>query len=179
MGSNHATNPVKLFIDVLTVEDVRLEERLEERLISEYGPLDHRMILIPSDRTIHRVFFSFDRLIEIGTLPKSCLNPWNWNSHRRWLWGSWTTVVSQWDSSRKAPLMRKSFSSRTAAFFFSLEPIPITGPSIHRNSSTQCESPIAPSYVPCVVFADSRLSKKESQSNKWMLVGCVPLKGGL
>jgi len=70
MGSNHATNPVKLFIDVLTVEDVRLEERLEERLISEYGPLDHRMILIPSDRTIHRVFFSFDRLIEIGTLTK-------------------------------------------------------------------------------------------------------------
>jgi hypothetical protein len=70
MGSNHATNPVKLFIDVLKVEDVRLEERLEERLISEYGPSDHRMILIPSDRTIHRVFFSFDRLIDIGTLPK-------------------------------------------------------------------------------------------------------------
>ena len=70
MGSNHANNPVKLFIDVLTMEDVRLEERLEERLISEYGPSDHRMILIPSDRTIHRVFFSFDRLIEPGTLPK-------------------------------------------------------------------------------------------------------------
>lgn len=64
------TNPVKLFIDVLTVEDVRLEEQLEERLISEYGPPDHRMILIPSDRTIHRVFFSFDRLIEIGAIPK-------------------------------------------------------------------------------------------------------------
>jgi hypothetical protein len=70
MGSNHATNPVKLFIDVLTMEDVRLEERLEERLISEYGQSDHRMILIPSHRTIHRVFFSFDRLIELGTLPK-------------------------------------------------------------------------------------------------------------
>jgi len=70
MGSNHATNPVKLFIDVLTLEDVRLEERLEERLISEYGPLDHRMILISSDGTIHRAFFSFDRLIDIGTFPK-------------------------------------------------------------------------------------------------------------
>ena len=70
MGSNHAANPVKLFIGVLTVKDVRLEERLEERLISEYGPSDHRMILIPSDRTIHRVFLSFDRLIEIGNLPK-------------------------------------------------------------------------------------------------------------
>ena len=70
MGSNRATNPVKLFIDVLTVEDVRLEEQLEERLISEYGPPDHRMILISSDRSIYREFLSFDRLIEIGTLPK-------------------------------------------------------------------------------------------------------------
>ena len=69
MGSNHAASPVKLFIVVQTVEDVRLEERLEEKLISEYGPLDHRMILIPSDGTIHRVFLSFDRLIEIGSLP--------------------------------------------------------------------------------------------------------------
>jgi len=70
MGSNHASNPVKLFIDVLTVEDVRLEELLEERLISEYGPPDHRMILISSDRSFYREFLSFDRLIEIGTLPK-------------------------------------------------------------------------------------------------------------
>jgi hypothetical protein len=69
MGLNHAASPVKLFIVVQRAEDVRLEERLEEKLISEYGPLDHRMILIPSDGTIHRVFLSFDRLIEIGSLP--------------------------------------------------------------------------------------------------------------
>src|SRR3954471_5065248 len=72
MNSNHATNPVKLFIDVLAMlEDVGLEERLEEKLFSEYGPSDHRMILIPSGKTIHRVFFSFDRLIEIGDFPKA------------------------------------------------------------------------------------------------------------
>jgi hypothetical protein len=71
MNSNHATNPVKLFIDVLAMlEDVGLEERLEEKLFSEYGPSDHRMILIPSDKTIHRVFLSFDRLIEIGSFPQ-------------------------------------------------------------------------------------------------------------
>jgi hypothetical protein len=70
MGSNHTANPVKLFIVVLNVKDVRLEERLEERFISNYGASDHRMILIPSDRTIHRVFLSFDRLIETGNLPK-------------------------------------------------------------------------------------------------------------
>jgi hypothetical protein len=70
MGSNHAANPVKLFIGVPTVEGMRLEERLEEKLISEYGPSDHRMILVPSDGTIHRVFLSFDRLIEIGNFPQ-------------------------------------------------------------------------------------------------------------
>jgi hypothetical protein len=70
MGSNRTANPVKLFIDVRTVDDVRLEERLEERLISEYGPSDHRLSLNPSDGTIHRVFLSFDRLIETGSLPK-------------------------------------------------------------------------------------------------------------
>src|SRR5712671_2076275 len=70
MGSNHAANPVKLFIGVLTAKDVRLAERLEERLISDYGTTAHRMILIPSDGTIHRVFLSFDRLIETGNLPK-------------------------------------------------------------------------------------------------------------
>lgn len=69
MGSNRTANPVKLFIAVRTVDDVRLEERLEERLISEYGPSDHRLSLNPSDGTIHRVFLSFDRLIEIGSLP--------------------------------------------------------------------------------------------------------------
>jgi hypothetical protein len=70
MSSNHATHPVKLFIDVLAMEDAHLEERLEEELFSEYGPSDHRMILVPSDKTIHRVFLSFDRLIEIGNFPR-------------------------------------------------------------------------------------------------------------
>src|SRR4051812_23252242 len=71
MSSNRAANPVKLFIDVLAMEDVGLEERLEEKLFSEYGPSDHRMILIPSGKTIHRVFLSFDQLIEIGDFPKA------------------------------------------------------------------------------------------------------------
>ncbi len=70
MSSNRAANPVKLFIGVLALEDVRLEEQLEERLISEFGPSDHRLSLIPTDGTIHRVFLSFDRLIETGSLPK-------------------------------------------------------------------------------------------------------------
>jgi hypothetical protein len=70
MVSNRAINPVKLFIGIRTVEDVRLMERLEERLNSEYGPSDHRMILAPSETTIHRVFLSFDRLIEAESLPK-------------------------------------------------------------------------------------------------------------
>src|SRR3954466_15237993 len=70
MSSNRATYPVKLFIDVLAMEDAHLEERLEEELFSEYGPSDHRMILVPSDKTIHRVFLSFDRLIEIGNFPR-------------------------------------------------------------------------------------------------------------
>src|SRR5580765_2865853 len=70
MRSNRAINPVKLFIGTLTVEDVRLEERLEARLISEYGPSDHRIILVSSVRTIHRVFLSFDHLIETENFPK-------------------------------------------------------------------------------------------------------------
>jgi hypothetical protein len=71
MSSNRASNPVKLFIGVLTVEDVNVEERLEERLIAEYGPSDHRLSLISSDGTIHRLFLSFELLIETGSLPKT------------------------------------------------------------------------------------------------------------
>ena len=56
-------------MSVLALEDVRLEERLEERLISEFGLSDHRLSLIPTDSTIHCVFLSFDRLIDPGSLP--------------------------------------------------------------------------------------------------------------
>jgi len=70
MSSNRASNPVKLFVGVLALEDAGLEERLEEKLISEFGPSDHRLSLIPTDGTFHCVFLSFDRLIETGSLPK-------------------------------------------------------------------------------------------------------------
>jgi hypothetical protein len=69
MSSNRAI-PVKLFIGILKVKNVHLTEPLEERLTSDFGPSDHRMILVPSDGTIHRVFLSFDRLIETESLPK-------------------------------------------------------------------------------------------------------------
>jgi hypothetical protein len=69
MSSKRAT-PVKLFIGILIVKDVHLKERLEERLTSDFGPSDHRMILVPSNGTIHRVFLSFDRLVETESIPK-------------------------------------------------------------------------------------------------------------
>lgn len=69
MSSKRAT-PVKLFIGILKVKDVHLRERLEERLISAFGPSDHRMILVPSNGSIHRVFLTFDRLIETESLSK-------------------------------------------------------------------------------------------------------------
>jgi hypothetical protein len=61
--------PAKLFIRILKVKDVHLKERLEKKLISDLGPSDHRMILVPSDGTIHSVFLSFDRLIETENVP--------------------------------------------------------------------------------------------------------------
>src|SRR5262252_4159606 len=64
------TMPAKLFIGILKVKDAHLKERLEEKLISDLGPSDHRMILVPSDGTIHRVFLSFDRLIETENVQK-------------------------------------------------------------------------------------------------------------
>jgi hypothetical protein len=69
MSSNRAI-PAKLFIGILKVKDLHLKEQLEERLTSDFGPSDHRMILVPSDGTIHRVFFSFDRLVATEDLPK-------------------------------------------------------------------------------------------------------------
>jgi len=70
MSSIRAVKPVKLFTGVLVVKDDQLKERLEERLISDFGPSDHRLSLIPTDGTIQRTFLSFDRLIETGNLPK-------------------------------------------------------------------------------------------------------------
>jgi hypothetical protein len=70
MSSNRATKPVKLFIGVLAMKDWSLEERLEERLISEFGLADHRLSLIPSEESIHRVLLSFDRLTETEGLEK-------------------------------------------------------------------------------------------------------------
>ena len=48
----------------------RHEDRLEKKLISEFGSSDHRQSLIPSDESIHRVLFSFDHLIETGDLER-------------------------------------------------------------------------------------------------------------
>jgi len=70
MGSNRKAKPVKLFIAVLKVPSSNLEERLEEELISEFGPTDHRLSLISSDETIHCVFLSFDRLTDEESLSK-------------------------------------------------------------------------------------------------------------
>ena len=70
-------NPVKLFIGVLAMNEWPYEDRLQERLISEFGSSDHRQSLIPSDESIHRVLISFDRLVEtedrerIRTISKS------------------------------------------------------------------------------------------------------------
>jgi hypothetical protein len=63
-------NPVKLFIGVRAMRNWQLEDRLEERLNSEFGLSDHRQSLIPSDESIHRVLISFDRLIETGDLER-------------------------------------------------------------------------------------------------------------
>jgi len=70
MGSVRTGKPVKLFIAVPALEDARDGERLEDRLRSEFGPSDHRLSLVPSDASIHRVLLSFERLIEIDTLPE-------------------------------------------------------------------------------------------------------------
>ena len=60
MGAMRGFNPVKLFVGVVPLS--------EERLTSEYGPIDHRSSLIPTDGAIHRVFFSFERLVETSQL---------------------------------------------------------------------------------------------------------------
>jgi len=79
MGTIRPFNPVKLFIGLLASE-TPLIPRLEDRLSSEFGPVDHRSGIIPFRFTsyyekemgahIDRVFFSFERLIEAGRLPE-------------------------------------------------------------------------------------------------------------
>jgi hypothetical protein len=79
MGAIRPFNPVKLFIGVL-VSHTKLIPEVETRLVSLYGPVDHRSDVLPFDFTdyyeaemgdlIDRVFFSFERLIEADRLPE-------------------------------------------------------------------------------------------------------------
>ena len=79
MGAIRNLNPVKLFVGVL-VSDPKLILNVETRLISAYGPVDHRSSVVPFDftnyyepemgRAIERVFFSFERVIEADQLPE-------------------------------------------------------------------------------------------------------------
>ena len=79
MGAVRSFNPVKLFIGIL-VSDSKLIPEVETRLISAYGPVDHRSPVIPFDFTdyyapemgdvIDRIFFSFERLIEADQLAE-------------------------------------------------------------------------------------------------------------
>jgi len=69
MSSNRGTKPVKLFISI-TVSQSGVISQLEDDLILEFGPADHRVSLIPTGGSIHRVFLSFDRLIEVESLVK-------------------------------------------------------------------------------------------------------------
>src|SRR5438046_971424 len=54
--------PVKLFVNVLKVEP------LEERLVHQFGPVDLRSSVAPIAGTIHRVFLSFERLVQSDSL---------------------------------------------------------------------------------------------------------------
>ena len=79
MGHVRTLSPVKLFIGIL-VSDTKLLPEAESRLISAYGPIDHRSDVIPFGFTdyyeaemgasVDRVFFSFERLIEADRLPE-------------------------------------------------------------------------------------------------------------
>src|SRR5262245_26702055 len=79
MGSIRAFNPVKLFVGVLASE-LSWFASVEDRLLLEHGPIDHRSKIIPFRFTdyyqremgsrIERVFFSFERLIDAGKLPE-------------------------------------------------------------------------------------------------------------
>ena len=79
MGSIRNFNPVKLFVGIL-VSTGDLIADVETRLCSQYGPVDYRSPVLPFTFTdyyreetgddIHRLFLSFERLIEADSLPE-------------------------------------------------------------------------------------------------------------
>jgi hypothetical protein len=79
MGSIRNFNPVKLFVGIL-VSNESLIESVEAQLSAKYGPVDYRSPVLPFTFTdyyrretgdnIHRLFLSFERLIEADTLPE-------------------------------------------------------------------------------------------------------------
>ena len=79
MGAIRQFTPVKLFVGIL-VSNSKFIPAVEERLVTLYGPIDHRSDVIPFDFTdyyeaemgdlIDRVFYSFERLIEADQLPE-------------------------------------------------------------------------------------------------------------
>jgi hypothetical protein len=81
MGSIRTFNPVKLFVGVLVSRSgTEAYVSVEERLRSEFGPIDHCSEIIPFTFTdyyqremgtgIDRQFFSFENLIDAGKLPE-------------------------------------------------------------------------------------------------------------
>ena len=79
MGSIRNFNPVKLFVGIL-VSNESLIENVEAELSAKYGPVDYRSPVLPFTFTdyyrretgddIHRLFLSFERLIEADSLPE-------------------------------------------------------------------------------------------------------------
>jgi hypothetical protein len=61
--------PVKLFA-AIRLEDNSRFPPVEERLVSEYGPVDHRSSVKPMDEAIHLVLLSFERLIDVDRMPE-------------------------------------------------------------------------------------------------------------
>jgi hypothetical protein len=69
MGSTRSFNPVKLFVGILA-SDRQYLERLEERLTTEYGAVDHHSPVMPCEPAEYCVFLSFERLIDADRLPE-------------------------------------------------------------------------------------------------------------
>ena len=78
MGSIRALNPVKLFVGLL-VSNPTIIPQVEQRVESDFGPVDYRSNVIPfrftdyykheMGSTIDRIFFSFENLIDAEQLP--------------------------------------------------------------------------------------------------------------
>jgi hypothetical protein len=79
MGAIRNLIPVKLFVGTL-LSDAKFISDVETRLTGAYGPVDHRSPVIPftftnyyapeMGKSIERVFFSFERLIEADQLAE-------------------------------------------------------------------------------------------------------------